>query len=183
VISSENINLRPSDGDDAERLWRWYNDPEVIRGLSVRYPISLAAERSLLETRTARPLNFFQVRFAIETRDGTHIGQLDLHRTSAEDRSARLGIAIGEKAYWSRGYGADAIRTLLRFGFEQMNLHRIDLTVDADNARAIACYEHVGFRHEGRMRQARYARGAHVDSLVMSILRPEFEPSPGLGGG
>ena len=93
---------------------------------------------------------------------------------SAEQRKARLGVMIGEKQYWSSGYGTDAMRAFLRFVFDEMNLHRVDLTVDADNQRAIACYRKCGFIEEVRLRQALYARGAHRDQLVMGILRDEF---------
>jgi RimJ/RimL family protein N-acetyltransferase len=55
-----------------------------------------------------------------------------------------------------------------------MNLHRIDLTVDAENARAVACYRKCGFVEEGRLRHARYTRGAYGDQLIMSVLRDEF---------
>ena len=81
---------------------------------------------------------------------------------------------IGDKAYWSRGLGTDAMLTLLRFGFDEMNLHRIDLVVDADNERAIACYRKCGFIEEGRLRRVRYGRGRYVDQLVMGILQDEF---------
>jgi RimJ/RimL family protein N-acetyltransferase len=91
-----------------------------------------------------------------------------------ENRNARLGIMIGDKSYWSQGYGTDAMLTLLRFGFEEMNLNRIDLTVDAENARAIRCYQKCGFVGEGRLREARYQRGKYGDQLVMSVLRDEF---------
>jgi RimJ/RimL family protein N-acetyltransferase len=78
---------------------------------------------------------------------------------------------IGEKAYWSKGYGTDAMRTFLRFGFEEMNLNRIDLTVDARNGRAIACYRKCGFVEEARLRQDRYSEGAYHDTLIMAVVR------------
>jgi RimJ/RimL family protein N-acetyltransferase len=81
---------------------------------------------------------------------------------------------IGDKAYWSKGYGTDAIVTFLRFAFEEMNLHRVDLTVDADNARAIACYRKCGFVEEARLRRARYGRGRYGDQLIMGMLSDEF---------
>jgi RimJ/RimL family protein N-acetyltransferase len=114
------------------------------------------------------------VAFAIETKDGAHIGSINFHQVLPENRKARLGIMIGDKGYWSKGYGTDAMLTLLRFGFDDMNLYRIDLTVDADNDRAIACYRKCGFVEEGRLRMARYSRGRYVDQFVMGILRDEF---------
>jgi RimJ/RimL family protein N-acetyltransferase len=123
----------------------------------------------------AKALSFSTgVFFAIETKDAEHIGNINFHETSAEQRKARLGIVIGEKSYWSKGFGTDAMLTFLRFAFDEMNLHRIDLTVDAENARAIACYRKCGFVEEVRMRQVRYVRGAYGDQFVMGVLRDEF---------
>ena len=81
---------------------------------------------------------------------------------------------IGEKAYWSKGYGSDAVATLVRFGFEEMNLNRIELRVFDFNERAQASYRKCGFVEEGRMRQSHYADGAYCDVVVMSVLRDEW---------
>ena len=90
------------------------------------------------------------------------------------NRHAELGVVIGEKAYWGQGYGSDAICTLLRFGFEEMNLHRIYLRVYEDNARGIRAYEKCGFCQEGRLREANFRQGRYHDELVMGILSHEF---------
>ena len=100
---------------------------------------------------------------------------MDLHRVHAEDRKAGLGIMIGEKDYWSNGYGGDAIVTLLRFAFHEMNLNRVWLHVFEFNERARASYKKCGFREEGRLRQHYYAEGRYWDVFVMAILRDEFE--------
>ena len=85
-----------------------------------------------------------------------------------------MGIVIGEKSEWSKGYGTDAIRTLLDLGFCEMNLHRIFLRVDSDNARGIRCYEKAGFQLEGTFRDAVFREGVYHDQHVMSILQTEF---------
>ncbi|MBF6599986.1 MAG: GNAT family N-acetyltransferase [Dehalococcoidia bacterium] len=174
MIEGRLINLRAREMSDIDRNYRRINDREVTRYLNMRYPISLAAEESWMRAGIEAPVDYAHVAFAIETKDGTHIGNINFHLTSPEDRSARLGIAIGDKAQWSKGYGTDAMLTLLRFGFDEMNLHRIDLTVDADNDRARACYRACGLVEEARLRQERYARGEYRDQLVMGILRDEF---------
>ncbi len=175
MIEGELINLRAAETSDVERNYRWMNDREVTRHLSMRYPLSLAAEETWIREGRARPMAFGDnVFFAIETKDGAHIGNINFHGMSAEKRKARMGVAIGEKHYWSKGYGTDAMRTFLSFAFDELNLYRVDLTVDADNTRAIACYRKCGFVEEVRMRQARYARGAYVDQFVMGIRREEF---------
>jgi RimJ/RimL family protein N-acetyltransferase len=111
----------------------------------------------------------------IETEEGVHIGNIGLHRIDWKNRHTELGIAIGEKAYWDQGYGGDAIRTMLKLAFREMNMHRVQLRVDADNARAIRCYEKAGFKKEGTLREIVFREGKYVGQHVMSILQQEFE--------
>ena len=169
------VNLRAREMDDLERNYRWVNDREVTRFIAMRYQMSLLAEEDWMRERTKRPLAFDLAAFAIETKDGRHIGNCVLRGASPENRSADLGIVIGEKDCWGRGYGADAVRTLVRFGFDEMNLERVELHVYDFNARAIASYRNCGFIEEGRLRQHEYAEGAYHDSVVMAVLRDEWE--------
>ncbi len=175
MIEGELVNLRAQELDDLERDLGWMNDPEVTRFLNARYPLSRAAEEGWLREHVSKPMSHAHAGFAIETKDGRHIGNTDLLDVSAENSCATLGIMIGDKDYWSKGYGADAVRTLVRFGFEEMNLHRIQLTVDARNERAQACYRKVGFVEEARLRQHRFTEGAFHDTLWMAVLRHEWE--------
>ena len=175
MIEGKLVNLRAREMADLDRNLRWMNDREVTEHLAMRYPLSLAAEEVWLREGAARPMAYgTNVFFAIDTKDGEHIGNIDFHEMSPERRKARLGVVIGEKAYWSKGYGTDAMLTFLRFAFDEMNLHRIDLTVDADNPRAIACYRKCGFVEEVRMRQVSFTRGRYMDQFVMGVLREEF---------
>ncbi len=174
MIEAKQINLRSLEMTDLERMHRWINDREITRFLSVRYQMSLAAEEAWLRGRTAALMAYGDVSFAIETKDGRHIGSCGLHQATPENRAASLGIMIGEKDCWSHGYGTDAVRTLARFGFDDMNLHRIELHVYDFNERAIAAYRRCGFVEEGRMRDAHYGGGRYIDVIVMSVLRDEF---------
>ncbi len=181
MLEGRQVRLRPREVTDLERVYTWINDPEVTRFLdSGRYPISRADERRWLEEH---PRNNYAngVGLAIETKDGAHIGNIDLMRVRPEDRKAGLGIMIGEKDYWSNGYGTDAIIVLLRFAFGEMNLHRVWLTVDTSNERAVACYRKCGFQEEARLRQDRYTAGRYWDTLFMGILHDEFEALHGKG--
>ena len=175
MIEGKLVNLRAREMTDLERNYRWMNDREVTEYLGMRYPLSLAAEEVWMREGASKPMAFGKnVFFAIDTKDDEHIGNISFHEMSPEHRKARLGMVIGEKAYWSKGYGTDAMLTFLRFAFDEMNFHRIDLTVDAENLRAIACYRKCGFVEEVRMRQVRFTRGAYGDGFVMGILRDEF---------
>ncbi|MFL7807263.1 MAG: GNAT family N-acetyltransferase [Anaerolineae bacterium] len=171
--------LRRIERDDIPTFVRWFADPEVREFLLLNRPISIAEEEQWfvqqLQSQNAEL-------FAIETNDGIHIGNIGLHDINWLHRSAEMGIVIGHKQYWGKGYGSDAIRTLLRFAFDEMNLHRVQLTVYEDNARAIRAYEKCGFRHEGRLRDAVYRKGRYYDMLLMSVLSGELQPGDEASG-
>ncbi len=154
------MRLRPQETGDAERNARWWSDAEFQWFQGRRYDVSRAAAEVVTRETAESGAGFKELWLAIETRDGEHIGNCGLFHVEAENRSAELGIGIGEPAYRSRGYGTDAVRALVRFAFEEMQLHRVELDVFAYNERAIACYRKCGFEEEGRRRGARYARGA-----------------------
>ncbi len=172
MIFGQKIRLRRVEREDIPTFVRWFNDPEVREFLMMYLPMSTAEEEKWFE-RQLEDRNSDV--FAIETADGVLIGNIGLHDINWRDRRAELGIAIGEKAYWGKGYGSDAIRTLLRFAFQEMNLHRVSLRVREDNARAIRAYEKCGFQLEGRMREAMFGHGRYFDELHMAVLRREFD--------
>ena len=178
MIEGKLVRLRAHELTDLERDYAWINDREVMRYITARYPVSQAEERRWLEEAPASSIPN-GVRLAIETREGVHIGNLGLHRLAPEDRHAHLGIIIGDKDYWSNGYGTDAVVTLLRFAFHEMNLNRVALHVFDYNDRAIACYKKCGFQEEARLRDNYYGEGRYCDVLVMGILREEFEDAHG----
>jgi RimJ/RimL family protein N-acetyltransferase len=174
MIVGENVILRPIEREDLPRCVRWFNDPEVRRHLTIHIPFSLAQEERWYENLLERLEGNSDVLLAIETSEGVHIGNLGLHSINWKDRAAELGITIGEKEYWGRGYGTDAILTLLRLAFEEMNLHRVYLRVDVDNVRGVRCYEKCGFQKEGTLRDAVFREGRYHDQHLMGILRREF---------
>jgi RimJ/RimL family protein N-acetyltransferase len=88
--------------------------------------------------------------------------------------TAELGIMIGDRDYWGRGCGRDAVRLLLRYGFHYLGLRRIVLTTHVKNQRAVRCYQACGFIEEGRPRKAVWVEGEYVDLINMSILREEW---------
>lgn len=173
MIVGEKVRLRPIERDDLPRFVEWFGDPEVRRHLLLYLPFSLAQEERWFEGLIGRLERQEEVLLAIDTTEGVHIGNIGLHAIDWKNRSAELGIIIGEKAYWNQGYGTDAIRTLLGLAFGEMDLHRVFLRVDADNVRGLRCYEKAGFRREGTLRHAVFREGAYHDQYVMSILQSE----------
>lgn len=175
MLVGEKTRLRSIECEDIPRFVEWLNDPEVTYYLG-RVPLLSRAEEERWVEETMKDERHRIL--AIETKEGMNIGNIGLHNIDGKNSHAELGIVIGDKRYWDKGYGTDAIRTMLRFAFEELNLHRVFLRVYDFNARAIRCYEKCGFRHEGVARQAVFLNGAYRDELTMGILRPEFEASP-----
>ncbi len=176
MLEGKLVRLRAHAATDIDASLRWINDPEVTRTLAARYPMSRQSETAWLESvSTGGAVHRDHVAFAIDTREGRHIGNCGIESVSWENRSATAGILIGEKDCWDNGYGTDAMRTMLRFGFHEMNLHRIQLEVLAFNERGQAAYRKCGFAEEGRRRDAWYGDGAYHDVVIMGVLRSEFD--------
>lgn len=171
MIDGEKTRLRAIEREDIPHFVEWLNDPEVAYYLG-RLPLLSRADEEHWFEETVRDERHRIL--AIDTLEGVHIGSIGLHNLDWRNSSAELGIMIGDKNYWSKGYGRDAIRSLLRFGFGELNLHRIFLRVYDFNPRAIRCYENVGFKHEGVFREAVYINGGYQNELVMGLLRDEF---------
>src|SRR5262245_47430153 len=108
----------------------------------------------------------------------THVGAAGFHTVDWPSRCAELGIVIGHKDAWGQGYGTDATRALVAWGFRELNLNRVWLRVFEDNPRGIRCYEKVGFRVEGRLRQDRFREGRYLDTIIMGVLRGELLEAP-----
>jgi RimJ/RimL family protein N-acetyltransferase len=174
VLVGKLVRLRPIEPGDRDRYFEWINDLEVAQFLEARGLYSMAQEDEFVRAATlqTRPPTIV---LAIETlEESRHIGSIDLRQIHEQDRRGTLGIMIGDKEYWSRGYGTDAILTMLRYGFEELNLNRVDLTCDQRNARGIACYLKCGFIEEGRMRQHRFAKGRYWDTVIMANFAEAF---------
>ena len=171
------VRLRPIIEADLPNYVRWFNDPEVTEWLARDTGITLEEEREWFAALSSRE---FPEAVAIEV-DGRHVGGTGLHLHD-DDATAGFGIFIGEKSCWGRGYGTAGTREILRIGFEERKLHRIELETWAHNVRAQRCYRKCGFRHEGVRRQARLKRGRWIDVVMMAVLREEWEadgkPSP-----
>ena len=153
---------------------RWFNDPEVTDMLGdTRFPFSEGKEREWIEQQLV-PKDDKRA-FTVLTKKGRPIGNAGFNEIDFQNRYAVLGIAIGEKDFWDRGYGEDNIVTLMKFGFEELGMHKIELGVHSTNERAIACYKKCGFVLEGCEREHDFHRGKYIDSLRMGILRREWE--------
>lgn len=159
---------------DAPVLFRWINDRDLVRFNSPFQPVHESTHRQWLESLARRT---DLVAFAIRLRRTRRlVGVCQLVNISRVHRSAELQIRLGDSRARGRGLGREAVRLLLDFAFDDLNLHRVALHVFRTNAAAIRTYERVGFRLEGTLREAAYIAGTYVDVLAMGILRSEARP-------
>jgi RimJ/RimL family protein N-acetyltransferase len=174
VIRGERIYLRPAERSDVPTFVRWFTDADVLRNLAMRSPMSQAGEEQWFDRMLAAQ-GTTDYHFVICLRvDGRPIGTVGLHGIDHLNGSAEFGIAIGERAEWGKGYGTEATLAICDFGFGELRLERIGLSVYAGNERGRRTYEKVGFVHEGTLRRAHFARSEHHDVHVMSLLRDEW---------
>jgi len=169
----DRIYLRPIELEDEPLLRQWINHPDNWRTMILRPPFNACREREWIESLGKSDKEYI---FGIVVKDGHRlIGTTGLHNINPINRSAQFGIMIGDLSNQSRGYGSEAVKLMLRFGFEELNLNRIELSVLANNPRAISTYQKAGFVHEGCLRQACYRNGQYHDEYKFSILRQEWK--------
>ncbi len=164
------IDLLPSHAED---FHRWISDKN-----SVKYSLSLFQKDRDLE---------WVIRFITEilgdknsvnkviTANNKNVGYCGLSNISKNHRSAEYFILIGDREYWNQGIGEKAGREVMKYGFSTLGLNRIWLTVSEPNLGAIQCYKKLGFKDEGRLREACHRDGQYHDKLVMGILDREWQ--------
>jgi len=173
ILKGKKTILRPVRMSDAPRFVKWFADPEVNQFIMTRN-ITLEKEREYIKKLPQRKKEGKHA-FAIDTKDGVHIGSigLDVNKTN---RLGGFGIVIGDKNYWNSGYGTDAVKTILNYGFRKLKLHKIILNggVFGYNPRAIRAYEKAGFKKEGVNREAVFYGGKFHDDILMGIIDREW---------
>ena len=166
------VYFRPFELEDEPTLRRWINDPRIWTTVHSRPPMNAQREREWVESQGKSETDYV---FGVALTEGDRlIGSCGLHGISVRGHSATLGIMIGEVEFHNRGLGTEIMQMLVRFGFEELNLNRIELCVFEHNPRAIHVYEKVGFVLEGRHRQAAFRHGRYRDIFRYAILREEW---------
>jgi len=173
-IPGERVYLSPMNVDDLETYTRWMNDPEITENEGIsHFNNTLSNEKTWLEVNTLRDKAYF---FAVVKNDGDElIGGIGIDNIDQVHRSATiLSVYIGESENRGKGYGTEAVRLAVKYGFDVLNLNNIHLHVFGFNERARKAYEKAGFREYGRRRQAHYFKGEYHDIICMEILKQEF---------
>ncbi|HEY0168484.1 MAG TPA: GNAT family protein [Jatrophihabitans sp.] len=170
------VTLRALTDADLPRLTEFKNDVEVelFGGGDPPRPRSFEVVRAAYEEEAK---DKERQNFAIEA-DGVFIGECGLHNVNRRDGTAEVGIGIGDRAYWGRGYGREALTLLVDYGFRMQNLRKIWLETHGGNERAIRSYRAVGFVEEGRQREQVWSGGRYEDTVLMGLFRSDFWSRP-----
>ena len=172
IYSTNKVKLTPLLSADSNILFKWINDPELVHYNASYLPIDDISHKEWFEL--VRKNNSVRI-FAIRKTDDDHlVGTCQLHSINLVHRMAELQIRIGENSEQQKGFGTDAVKLLLQFGFKELGLNRIYLHVFQDNKRAVNVYEKAGMKIEGKLREAAFINGSFKNILILSILKNDF---------
>jgi len=179
-LESSKIRLRAYRREDIKDALSFINDPEVSEYLRPGIPFPMKLENEEKWYESIDPMSTSNYSFAIETKDKSlYIGGCGINETDWKNSWCVVGIFLG-KRYWNKGYGTDAMKTLVNFIFNEMNMNKIKLNVYSFNKRAVKSYEKCGFVTEGILKQEFFRNGQYHDEYIMSILKSDYIKNPGL---
>ncbi|MDQ7096614.1 GNAT family protein [Desulfosporosinus sp. PR] len=176
-ILGERIILREYRKEDIEHMRKWVNDPEVVDFLSdiflFPHTINITEDfvNSVLKGEHKDSCNLIIAKKDTEE----YLGQIDLIYIDWKNRAGEIGIVLGAAENRGKGYGTEAIKLLQRYVFNRLNLNRLEIKVRDFNIRALRCYIKCGFKEEGRLRQNFFVNGNYTDTIVLSLLKSEYE--------
>jgi len=174
-ITGERVILRAWERDDIRAYWEASQSADALGQRQRDWhepPPSLAQLEADFDARLDD--GDASIRLVIEA-EGRAVGDIDLFHIEERNRNAMVGLGIWRPEDRCRGFGGDALRALARWAFRHLNLHRLELSVDPDNAVAIHIYDALGFVEEGRRREQHFDDGDYHDEIIMGLLRGEFE--------
>jgi len=168
-VAGEKVILRDKRLEDAADDYAWRRDPELSK-LDATTPIQMSFNEYYKYTEDeVGYTSKWSRRFAIDTRDGVHIGNSMFYDIDLRRGETELGIMLGNRDYWGKGYGTDAVITLLDYIFTTTTLNRVYLHTLDWNTRARRSFTHAGFQ------EVRTVRRSGMDFILMEVLRPDWE--------
>jgi RimJ/RimL family protein N-acetyltransferase len=176
LLAGERVRLTALTKEDLATLARWHHDGELMRMLDSvpANPKGTAIfEESIERQKQAHDTFVFAVR-PLARED--LLAWIALDDIEWNHQAADIAILVGRE-YWGQGYGYEAMTLALNFAFEELNMHRVQLTVFQYNERAIALYEKLGFQKEGVYREFLHRDGKRYDMYLYGLLRSEWELS------
>lgn len=182
MIKGERVVIRPMEPDDLDYLMKWRNSPEAMNYSEHLYGFLFSRDNMMrMVENQFREDGFFprNKTFMVETVEGEVIGDIGYKNWDPRNRSAEIGLEIGEPEYRGQGLGYELVALFTEYMFRHLNINRIELSVLRENPRAMKVYERTGFKPCGYRRQAVFnsRENRYSDILVMDCLRSEWEAS------
>mgnify|MGYP001361012712 CR=1 FL=1 len=166
------IYLRPYQPEDDQMVYFGKNNTQVRETLFLFAPMTMdQVQAEMKQWSQTKEFTLFTI---CRNEDDMPVGQTAFVRIDFVSRAAVFYLAIYKPEYWSNGYGGEATRLMVDYGFNILNLNRLHLHVCAENEHAVAAYKRAGYTIEGTLRQAMYHHNRYIDFHVMSMLREEF---------
>lgn len=175
-MRGEQVYLRPLERSDLNATYlSWLNDPEVTRYLETgAFPTTMQDLEKFYAGVTG---SSSEVIFAIiEAKSDRHIGNVKLGPINWVHRRTMFGIMIGDKNFWGKRVGEETTRLMVEYAFFRLNLHRVGLVVFEEHRSAVRCYERVGFKKEGCLRESMFQDGRYKNHIWMGLMRSEYKP-------
>ena len=173
MLESGRLLLRPVELTDANETYRsWMNDPAVIQYTESRFQ-SYSLEQILDYVRSVQADSGSRFFAIVEKESGKHIGNIKIGHIHPVHRHADVGIIIGDKACWGKGYAAESLRLVAGFARESLQLHKLTAGIYANNIGSIQAFLKAGFVVEGRFSRHWFCDGGYVDGLQMGLLLEE----------
>jgi RimJ/RimL family protein N-acetyltransferase len=175
LIMGKRLGLRPLQSEDAQFLFKWYNDSRVLRRFrcpQAKFCISMEDERmSIIEMIRQKDAQHFIV---VELKGNEPVGLVTLFNIDRKNASSEIQVIMGEVDRWGDEYCTDAVNLLVKYAFRVLNLHRICAKVPELSEEVLRCFDECGFNMEGRLRHDHFSGGEWRDTLIMAILVHEF---------
>jgi RimJ/RimL family protein N-acetyltransferase len=172
-FQGQRTHLRAVEPSDAETHFLWNQDSEMSRNIDrVWLPGSREAAKRWAEHAASREPSGDDFQFVIENLQGEHVGLVGTHDCDARNGTFSLGIAV-RREHQRRGYAADAIRTIMRYYFEELRYQKLTVHVHEFNDASLRLFERLNFQHEGRVRRVMFTEGRFIDQIILGITAEE----------
>lgn len=167
-MTGQKIKLRLMDGSDTEKIVAWRNNPRVRKNFIYQKPFTKESHENWIHTMVDTGK---VVQFIIEEKSsGQAVGSVYFRDIDRENGKAEYGIFIGEDSAVGKGFGSEAAKLAVAYGFEKLGLHKIFLRVFADNKGAICSYGKAGFTEEGYFKDEVKIDGQFRDMIFMAVI-------------
>lgn len=169
ILQGERLVLRRISLVDADELYlSWLNDDEVTRGLETTVkPYSMEMlQRYVKDVIANENIYMFMV---VDKETGKSIGTTKIHNISKKNGTCNIGLMIGDKNFWGKGYGGDIYRTIVDFAFSGLGIRKIWEMVHSDNVASLAMFRKMGFVEEGRLKEQVWSDGKYVDNVLLGL--------------